>query len=478
MLRPRSFLCAVLASVALLGSATAGTGTAAASQTQTTFFEAPNELLNPATRPHAISQLKELGVNAIRLELGWAYVTPGADAKTRPPFEARNPASYAWGQWEAVIDEAHKLGWKVLLTVGGPAPRWATSNKTAPYVTRPNDTAYEEFMTAVGRKFGSDVTLFAIWNEPNEDGELRPQFNAKGLPESGRIYRGLFEAGYRGLQKASIDKPKVLMGETSPGGFAKRSKGVPSYAGVAPIVFLRDALCLNERYVREKSCKSLPASGYSQHPYALDNQGPFDRPAQPEDVTIGTVGRLVAALNDAARAGAIPSGLGVYLTEFGVMSRPNTSADAVSVETQADYDAIAERVAWENPRVAAFTQYLLQDDAPSKGGPSFQTGIEYANGAKKPLYYSFPIPLTVTTNASNGYNLWGYVRPSKKITTVTVLIERQKTKSFTVLQKVKTGPLGYWTLKSTVTGSYWKVRWTSSNGKQYEGAQIKAYPAP
>ena len=482
MLRSRSFLCAMLASVALLGSAIAGTGTAAASKTQTTFFEAPNELLNAATRPHAILQLKELGVNAIRVELGWAFVTPGAAAKTRPQFEGKSPSSYDWGQWEALVDEAHKLGWKVLLTVGGPAPRWATSNKTAPYVTKPSDSAFEEFMTAVGRKFGSEVSQYAIWNEPNEAGNLKPQFNAKGEPEAGRIYRGLFQAGYKGLQNAGMKSPTVLMGETSPGGFTKQSytklsKAVQGIAGVAPITFLRSALCLNEKYKREKQCSSLPASGYSQHPYALDNQGPFDVPSSPEDVTIATIGRLVTALNKAAQAGAIKAGLPIYLTEFGVMSKPNKSADAVSVETQAAYDAIAERVAWENPRVTAFSQYLLQDDPTSKGGASFQTGIEYSNGAKKPLYFSFPIPLTVT-RTKGGYNLWGYVRPARKTTTVTVLVERQKTKSFTTLQKVKTEPNGYWTLKSSVKGSYWKVLWTSPEGTKYEGTRIGAYPSP
>ncbi|MHB1468684.1 MAG: hypothetical protein ACYCX7_05970 [Solirubrobacteraceae bacterium] len=480
MLRSRIYLCALLLAGALASGAIADAGTAAASKSQTTYFQAPHELLDPATRGKALSQMEELGVNAVRLEIEWEFVAPEPNATRKPAFDAKEPSSYGWGQYEAAINEIHQRGWKLLLTVSAPAPRWATQSKKAPYVLRPNNRDFEEFMTAVGKKFRSDVTEFGIWNEPNEFTELQPQFNRKGLPESGRVYRGLFLAGYRGLQKAGLGKPSVLMGETSPGGFTKLSKGVPNFYGVAPITFLRNTLCLNAQYRREKGCSgSLPASGYSQHPYALNGEGPYDRPKSGEDVTIATIGRLVAALNKAAKAGAVKPGLPIFLTEYGVMSKPNKSIDAVSVEKQAAYDAIAEHVAWNNGRVVAFSQYLLQDDPTyrGKGITSFQTGLEYSSGAKKPLYYSFPVPLTVTP-FKGGYNLWGYVRPARKATTVTVLVQRKKSKAFTMLKKVRTGPSGYWTLKSNVQGSYWKVRWVSPEGKKYEGTRIGAYPLP
>ncbi len=55
----------------------------------------------------------------------------------------------------------------MLLTVTSPAPRWATSNHQAPYITRPDPEDFEEFMTAVARQFGSEVSIYSIWNEPN-----------------------------------------------------------------------------------------------------------------------------------------------------------------------------------------------------------------------------------------------------------------------------------------------------------------------
>lgn len=482
LLRSRIYLCALLAASLLAGTAVAGAGTAAASSKQAMYFEAPGILLDPGTRGHAISQLQELGVHAIRVEIDWGGVAPGGEAKNKPSFNATNPAYYNWGEAGELISQVHKLGWQVLLTVSAPAPRWATSNKKAPYVTMPDDRDFKEFMTAVGKRFHSEVSVYSIWNEPNEYGELRPQFNSKGEAVAGRIYRGLFQAGVEGLHGAGLGKATVLMGETSPGGATKYLPKVP-WSGIAPLLFLRNALCLNAQYKRAKSCGKLPASGYAQHPYAMTNQGPFEVPKQAENVTIGSLGRLITALNKAAKAGAIKANLPIYLTEFGIVSKPDKSARAVSVETQADYDAIAERLAWQSRRVASFSQYLLVDD-PTYRGPyevSFQTGIEYANGRKKPLFYGFRLPLTVTPTRG-GYNLWGLVRPAQaahKGTTVTVLVQRLKAKKFTVLKKIHTGPLGYWTLKSPVNGSFWKVRWTGPKGEVLEGPRIRAYrPAP
>jgi hypothetical protein len=465
MLRLRVLICALLACAAL--------GTAApalASQQQLTYFEAPETLLNPATMPGAIKQLQSLGVSALRLELTWGYTAPDAGSATKPSFEAANPASYYWGQYDAVIAEAKRLKWQVLLTVSSPVPRWATSNKQAPYVTRPDNRDFEEFMTAVARHFGNKVSTYAIWNEPNQPAFLRPQFSPSGKPEAGWIYRGLFQSGYKGLVNGGLAKPQVLMGEAQPTAkfYKNYYKEGQFYDAVAPVAFMREALCLNAKYRRSPTCAPLPAAGFSIHPYTTAT-GPYGTPSNPDDVTISTLGRLVQALNKAGKAGAVKAGLPVYITEFGIRTKPEPYI-GVSPSTAAEWDAISERLAWENPRVASFCQYLLKDDVLHKGP---QTGLEKLNGAKKPLYYAFPVPLTVTSTRG-GYSLWGFVRPARKATTVTVLIQRPHSKSWQVLKNLKTGGLGYWTLKSSVQGSYWRVRWTSPSGTRYEGPPTKA----
>src|ERR1700677_4846850 len=134
-LPPRSLLPALLAALTLGALASVPVTTALASHGETVYFEGSTDLLTAATRPHAIAQLKTLGVKALRVELSWYDVAPGQKSATKPSFEATNPGAYSWGEYDALIHEAQALGWKVLLTVTSPVPRWATSNKAAPYIT-------------------------------------------------------------------------------------------------------------------------------------------------------------------------------------------------------------------------------------------------------------------------------------------------------------------------------------------------------
>ncbi len=453
--------------------------TALASHSQVTYFEGSNTLLSPRTRPHAIAQMQHLGVSALRIELYWADVAPHAKSATKPSFDGTSPGSYAWGEYDALVGEAVRLHWKILLTVTAPAPRWATSNKKAPYITRPDDKDFQEFMTAVGRHYGSLVT-YSIWNEPNHPAFLMPQWNSNGTPASPRIYRGLYQAAYAGLQAAGLASPQILFGETAPVGYdsvsLRREGSRALLHPVAPLAFLRVALCLNPHYRRSGSCSPVKMSGYAHHAYT-NAAGPSYRPPEFDNVTIGVLSRLSRALDLAARAGAIPAHVPIYLTEFGVQSYPNKQL-GVSVAKQDEFDALAEHIAWSNSRVAAFSQYLLKDD-PLGGAPGasvhggvvgFQTGLEYVNGKPKPLYYGWPVQLSVT-RSGGGYSLWGYVRPATGATQVTVLVRSKSARKFRTLKVVSTNAHGYWSLRSSVHAAYWRVRWTSPSGARYEGPQ-------
>jgi hypothetical protein len=481
MFRFRTLLISTLA-CAVLGSACAGT--AAASHTQAMFFEAPRDLVEvtPTARAKALAQLQALGVKALRVELYWANVAPGAHSTKKPNFEATNPASYNWSGYDALLVEAARLKWPVLLTVTSPVPEWATAgHNDKKGVTRPDDRDFKEFMTAVGKHYAGFVSLYAIWNEANHPAFLQPQFNSKGLPESPRIYRGLFQAGYEGLRAAGISKPKVLMGETAPVGYDKvnvRTEGREALLhDVAPLAFLREALCLNSHYRKSGTCGMLPVYGYAHHAYTVGT--PYYRPPAPDDVTIGVLSRLSSALDKAEGAHAIPAHTPIYLTEFGIQSKPNILG--VSLTKQAEYDAIAEKIAWSNSRVAAFSQYLLRDD-PLGGAPGssvhggfigFQTGLETFAGAPKPLYSAFPVPLVVARRG-HGFSLWGLVRPSAGATKLKLLVQPKGSRSYRTLKLVQTNSSGYWTLNSSVQGSHWRVSWRSPSGVAYNGPPIGA----
>jgi hypothetical protein len=482
MSRIRILLCATLAA-AIAGGAI-GAGPAQASTSQKLYFEGSSDLLEPSTRPAALVVLQTLGVKALRVELNWYSVAPAPTSATKPSFEATNPGNYNWGQYDVLLAEAQRLRWQVLLTVTAPVPRWATANKKAPYTNRPDDLDFQEFMTAVARHYGSEVSVYSIWNEPNEPAYLMPQWSSSGKPVSGYIYRGLYQAGYKGLQAAGLTHPRVLFGETAPVGDdtvnVRREKSRALLHPVAPLAFMREALCLNANYRKSGSCSELQMSGYAHHAY-FPAAGPSYVWKQKDSVTIASLSRLSNALNLAARAHAIPGGVPIYLTEFGVNSKPN-KYEGVSAAKQAEYDAIAEHMAYDNPRVAAFSQYLLKDDpisgpfsASAIGGfVGFQTGLEYVSGARKPLYYGFPVPLTVSKRG-HGFSLWGLVRPTTGSTKVTVLVKLRGAHSYRTLKTVTTNGAGYWSFNSSTKGTAWRVRWVSPAGFKYEGPPIGAY---
>ena len=54
-------------------------------------------------------------------------------------------------------------------------PRWATKSKKD-NVTRPIPKEFQAWATAVGRRYGSQVATWSIWNEPNQPQFLMPQY--------------------------------------------------------------------------------------------------------------------------------------------------------------------------------------------------------------------------------------------------------------------------------------------------------------
>ena len=466
-LRPAAVALA-LALVALLAPA------AHAAEDQYMTFEAPRDLLDPATRPAAMDTIASMGVNRLRVILTWRNVAPSANSRTKPSVDLTDPASYAWGEYDALLTEAAQRGWKVLLTVSGPVPKWATKSRKDD-VTNPKPAEFQAFMTAVGKHYGPLVDTFSVWNEPNHPDFLMPQFDSKHHAVSGKLYRQLFLAAWEALRATGNGRKPLLMGETAPRGTGKV---------VAPLAFLRQALCLDKTYKRVGNCTNLPTDGYAHHSYST-RQGPFFVPENPDDVTMGVVGRLNRALQLAARAGVVRDDLPIYLDEFGVQSYPDTLL-GVPLAVQPQYYAISEKLAYDNPRVASFSQYLLRDDLKStKGGggflsqsafPGFESGLELANGKRKPAFDGFRLPLAATESGRTGVRFWGKVRPAAAATQVT-LQQRDGSGAWRTLKTITTDAAGYWHSTGTRRDKRtWRVLWAAPDGTEYHGSTTKAYP--
>jgi hypothetical protein len=487
-------LLALLAAALLAGAAFAPPAPHATRQ-ETLFFEAPRDLVgvSPATQAKTIAKLESLGVHAVRIVLYWGEVAPGSSHKQRPSFNQANPSAYNWSAYDQLIDAVTALHWKVLLTVSGgfgTVPRWATPHGEDQY-SYPNASDFGKFMQAVGKHYGKKVKLFSIWNEPNQPQYLRPQY-VKGKLVSAGIYRSLFLSGYAGLKASgNFSGMRVLMGETSPVGV--QSAGIP-----APLAFLRGVLCLNSDYRPVGHCAKLPAYGYAQHPYA-EGPGPFwIPPLDPhhDDVTIGTIGRLVTALNRAAAVGAIRADMPVYITEFGIQSVPYP-AGGVSLAKQAELDAISEKIAWSNPRVVSFDQYLLRSDVPGSAA-GFQTGLETSKAVVKPALAGFRLPLVVT-RTHTGVSFWGLVRPvgdtavpttpatgatgatgstgsTAAARTVVLQYSSDGGKTWRTLTKAHTTSSGAWSASGRFAlHRMWRTKWVSPGGATYFGAPTRAY---
>jgi hypothetical protein len=427
---------------------------ASASRSQALTFEAPRDLMNPVTRPTALNELQSLGVHALRVDLTWSFVAPAPNQAQEPSFEPSDPNAYDWGEYDPLMAAAKERGWPVLLTITGPVPKWATQAKLD-NLTRPSPSAFAAFATAVGRKYGAQVATWAIWNEPNQPQFLRPQFARGGKAISPTIYRKLYQAGVRGLRKAGQGADTILMGETSPRGTSRV---------VAPLSFLRGVLCLDARYKRVGKCSALSAGGYAHHAYTT-RQGPHFKPPNADDVTIGVLGRLTTALDRARHAGALTSRLPIYLTEFGIQSTPDTIS-GVSLAKQVEYRAISERIAYDNPRVVSFSQYLLRDSDPT--GPNeyggFESGLRFADGKPKPSLPAFRLPLAVGRRGSKA-SVWGLVRPATGVTTATITYAEKGSSRFLPLRSVRTNALGYFHFSTSYrAGRRWNVSWQGQSG--------------
>ena len=455
-MRVRKLLVLIATAAALAAAASPSQ----ASTRQFTLFEAPRELLSndEALRAQTLDQLQGMGVKWLRIVLWWRAVAPSSGSSTPPRgFNDSGQAGYLWGPYDAAISDARARGMKLLVTISGPVPKWASGNHKS-YTYKPNATRFQHFVTAVGNRYRGQVSMWSIWNEPNHPGFLSPQFaGRKGhrYPYSPKLYRSLFMAGDRGLRASGNGSEPLLMGETEPRGTGK---------DVAPLRFLRGVLAARGK---------LPADGYAHHAYTTGS-GPSFVPHNPDDVTIGVLSRLTRTLDHYAHLHRIRSHMPVYLTEFGIQSYPDPFI-GVSYQRQAEYRSMAELIAYRNPRVASFSQYLMRDDSPRPGSAyarysGFQSGLRNSNGTVKLSYAAFRLPLVADARGKRVY-LWGYVRPATGRTTVLVQIRKRGAKSFQNLKHVTTNSSGYWTSATALrSGAQYRVLWGA-----YTGPPTRAY---
>ena len=478
--------------LAALGLGAAGAGPSAASPDQVTIFDATSALLEGQGAPRrsdVVQRLDALGVDTLRLQVRWRMFAPAPNSPVRPrDFDPDDPGDYPADSFKAlddVVREADQHGISVLLTPTGALPDWAGSSGNS-LLFDPEPDEFEAFVTALGRRYSGlctppqcspasaesnplpRVEQWAIWNEPNLRTFLRPQRLAGGKTVSGTIYRHLFLAAQRALRQTGHGGDELLIGETSP------SRGSVS---TAPLKFLRQVFCLSKAYRPLRDCEPIVADGWSHHPY-----NPHVAPWRPPDrrhrgiISIGSIDRLHNALRRVSNAGATEQQLPVYITEYGVESLPEERF-GVSLQRQAEYLGAAEYLLYRDPRIKAFAQYLLDDDARPLRSLSFQTGLRFANGSPKPSYDAFPVTLLARRiPGTSTVELWGHVRPELGPTPVSIRVRDGENGDSRPLRTVDTDDDGYFSVFADFRRHReWRITCSLQDGRLLKGPFVRSY---
>jgi hypothetical protein len=214
------------------------------------------------------------------------------------------------------------------------------------------------------------VHRWAIWNEPNWPSWLAPARAAA------RIYRRLYLAGWTAIRRADPDAV-VLIGELAPMG--------PPEAAIPPLRFLRGVTCRDRAFRPTRRCRPLLTNGFAHHPYSL-RWRPDWRPPDPDDVTIGSLGRLRYVLRRLARVHALetPNGRApdLYLTEFGWHAHSRT----IREPERSRYAVDSFRIALREPHVRQLLWYQLVAPPRGDGPRSWDTALLDANGHARRIF--------------------------------------------------------------------------------------------
>src|SRR3954451_18326593 len=210
-------------------------------------------------RDAALNKMAAAGVDMVRVTVLWSVVADHArtGAKQRKRFNklgAANPRAYPklnWDRYDRLVRATRELGIWPYFDVTPPGPSWGharapRSERANRRTWKPKPSEFAKFVTAVGKRFSGSykdendrhaviprVFVWSIGNEPNQGGWLTPQWE-HGKLASPRLYRSLYFAARRALDKTGHGHDAIFGGETAPLGNSQRTARSP----VRPKLFI------------------------------------------------------------------------------------------------------------------------------------------------------------------------------------------------------------------------------------------------
>lgn len=390
----------------------------------------------------AFSRIRAAGATTVRIVVYWNWIAPAS----RPArFDSADPGApgYRWALIDAQVRRAAAQGLQPILDISR-APTWARDPAGGRTTTWPDPAELARFARAAALRysggFAADgaalpaVRYWQVWNEPNADRELSPQFRGRASV-SPRIYRRMlaaFTPAVHGVNPENV----VIAGGTAP--FGHRSSDIQV---TAPMRFMRELLCMSKKPPYHPTCNSrVPFDAWGHNPYT--DGGPTHRAYSVDDVSIGDLARMNTLLRAAVRAGHVVSThpIRFFVTEFSWdTSRPDPRGVPLGLHARWVAQALYEM--WRSG-VSLATWFRLRDDplrtSPYQSGLYFYGGNLLAADKPKPALQAFRFPF-VGFRKTGGLLVWGRTPSGLP---EQVLVEGRTARGWQALARVATNAHG------------------------------------
>jgi Glycosyl hydrolase catalytic core len=365
---------ATLVVFACASLALAGGGSGARASTHDVAFGIADDAWlahGPGRLESRLDELQKLGVDVVRFTVRWDGVAAERPDDPRDPADA----AYSWDEVDPVLRGLRRHGIEPVVTLFG-TPAWANGGRGSNWAPT-SGKAFANFAYAAASRYPW-VTLWTIWNEPNRTTFLRPTTASTYVDK-------LLNPAYAQLHAAN-GAVRVAGGVTSP--------RAGSGGGVAPVAWIR---------AMAKAGAKLDA--YAHHPYPGRPQS--ETPWGPkcvncQTITMADLERLEREVH--AAFGRKP----IWLTEYGYQTNPPDTFLGITPERQATYVASAAMRVCRSSSVEMLVYFMVRDDRSADG---WQSGLFTADGALKPAYGAFRLPVLQTARRGGSVDLWGQVRP-------------------------------------------------------------------
>jgi Cellulase (glycosyl hydrolase family 5) len=359
VLRAARFALLALTALLLIGAATAN----ASPRMPIGFFDDPTFRWS-ADRMDNLQRASVDGASIIHTTASWAALAP---ARPADASDGDDPA-YKLADLDELVERSSSFGMRVMINITG-TPKWANGNKK-PNVMPKKVGDLQAFARMLAARYNGlqgkgYVGLWSVWNEPNLQQFLTPQYVGKKVV-SPTNYAKLYKAAYAGIKGAN-PAAQVAIGETSAQGRDKPSSG--SSQTVSPGNFAK----LLSRV------KGLRFDAWAHHPYpTAPGAKPTEKVRYP-NVTLSTMPTFEKDLHTWFKK-IVP----IWITEYGHETKPG-EPKGVSLATQASYAKQALAIAKKDTNVQMFIWFTFRD---SSGNP-WQSGLLQSSGAAKPSYSAF-----------------------------------------------------------------------------------------